>query len=104
MVISPFIIYFIHPIFPTDLWGVPDVDLRCRLRKDLDSTLALDLGMFENEAVAWSNFLLASCFMMVFLFGGLVQYLSPLDWVDRVAGVGMGWLFSDEGWVRDRPR
>eukprot|EP00435_Cladocopium_sp_Y103_P030283 s2089_g7.t1 len=45
---------------------------------DLDSTLALDLAIFENEAVAWSNFLLASCFMMVFLFGGLVQYLSDL--------------------------
>ena len=31
-----------------------------------------------SEAVAWSNFLLASCLMMVFLFGALVQYLSDL--------------------------
>jgi len=64
-----------------------------KLRKDLDSTLALDLPSFENEAVAWSNFLLASCFMMVFLFGGLVQYLSPLD--DLEGDVAM-WM---AGWV-----
>ena len=61
--------------------------------EDLDSTLNLDLAIFENEAVAWSNFLLASCFMMVFLFGGLVQYLSLLDDLDV-----HGWFVIKHGW------
>lgn len=48
------------------------------LAKDSADALVLDIATFEAEAVAWSNFLLASCFMMVFLFAGLVQYLSDL--------------------------
>lgn len=93
MVISP----CIHPIFSTDLWGCSGRAslVHRKLRKDLDSTLALDLPSFENEAVAWSNFLLASCFMMVFLFGGLVQYLSPLDDLEN-------WGCGDvDGWLGD---
>ena len=47
--------------------------------EDSADALVLDIATFEAEAVAWSNFLLASCFMMVFLFAGLVQYLSALS-------------------------
>lgn len=47
--------------------------------EDSADALQLDIAQFEAEAVAWSNFLLASCFMMVFLFAGLVQYLSALS-------------------------
>ncbi|CAJ1360998.1 unnamed protein product [Effrenium voratum] len=42
-----------------------------------------DIAVFEQEAVAWSDFILASCFMMVFLFGSFVQYLS--DQIPRIA-------------------
>lgn len=49
--------------------------------EDSADALVLDIATFEAEAVAWSNFLLASCFMMVFLFAGLVQYLSALSFL-----------------------
>ncbi|CAE7034290.1 pkd2 [Symbiodinium natans] len=68
---------------------IATIALRYRHHQSLNFTLELaktdpgklyspNIKMFEEEAVAWSEFIIVASIMMVFLHGCLVQYLSDL--------------------------